>query len=108
IPGSGVHTIAVGSTGLGVLPPITDPVDIDGYTQPKNDGSGTSASANTLADGDNAVLLIELNGTQADRALRLNTNASGSTIKGLVINRFKKQGILVVTFKEATIQGCFI
>ena len=43
---------------LTALPTITDPVIIDGYTQP-------GASANTLAVGDNAVLLIELNGANA-------------------------------------------
>ena len=49
IPGSGVHTIAGGPA------PITDPVSIDGSTQP-------GASPNTLAVGDDAVLLIELVG----------------------------------------------
>jgi len=49
IPGSGVHTI----TPTTAFPPIVDAVIIDGYTQP-------GASANTLAVGDNAVLLIEL------------------------------------------------
>src|SRR5262249_52497269 len=52
IPGAGVHTIA---PQLAALPTITDPVVIDGYTQP-------GASPNTLAGGDNAVLLIELTG----------------------------------------------
>src|SRR3954470_4129771 len=51
IPGGGVHTI----TPLTRLPAITDPVILDGYTQP-------GASANTLAEGDDAVLAIELNG----------------------------------------------
>ncbi|MFN2511683.1 MAG: hypothetical protein ABR568_09595 [Pyrinomonadaceae bacterium] len=51
ITGSGVHTIAP----LSVLPTITDPVIIDGYTQP-------GASANTLAVGSDAVLLIEIDG----------------------------------------------
>src|SRR5580765_1467198 len=49
IPGGGVHTISVTSG----LPSITDPVTIDGYTQP-------GSSANTLVAGDNAVLLIEI------------------------------------------------
>ncbi len=54
IPGTGVHTISPASA----LPTITDPVVIDGYTQP-------GASPNTLANGDNAVLLIELDGSNA-------------------------------------------
>src|SRR6516165_442617 len=44
IPGAGVRTIHLTSA----LPTITEPVVIDGYTQP-------GSSANTLADGDNAV-----------------------------------------------------
>ena len=51
IPGTGVRTI----TPATVLPQITKAVVIDGYTQP-------GASQNTLANGDNAVLLIELAG----------------------------------------------
>src|SRR5262245_12811684 len=54
IPGAGVHTISPASA----LPPITDPVLLDGYTQP-------GSSPNTLADGDDAVLLIELDGSNA-------------------------------------------
>src|SRR5947209_4977258 len=50
IPGTGVRTVHLTSA----VPTITDPVVIDGYTQA---GSG----ANSLVDGDNAVLLIELN-----------------------------------------------
>src|SRR5262249_3175761 len=54
IPVSGVQTIIP----LTPLPTITDPVTIDGFTQP-------GASANTLAVGDNSVHLIELNGNGA-------------------------------------------
>ena len=52
IPGSGVRKIEVNRIGL---PEITDPVTIDGYTQP-------GASPNTLALGNNAVILIHLDG----------------------------------------------
>src|SRR5262249_22580183 len=59
IPGAGLHTISVGSdasaSGL-ALPALTKPALIDGYSQP-------GSSPNTLASGDNAVLLIELNGS---------------------------------------------
>src|SRR6266436_9118043 len=54
IPGPGVRTISPTSA----LPTVTDPVIIDGYTQP-------GASPNTLASGDNAVLKIVLDGTNA-------------------------------------------
>src|SRR5262245_4915172 len=49
IPGDGLHTIR--PTGL---PPITEAVTIDGYSQP-------GARPNTLAVGDDAVLQIEIN-----------------------------------------------
>jgi CSLREA domain-containing protein len=64
------------------LPTVSEPVIIDGYSQ-------TGASANTLAVGDNAVLKIEIDGISAGNAAGglININASGSTVKGLVINR---------------------
>ena len=84
IPGTGVHTI----TPLTPLPTITDGVTIDGYTQP-------GSSANTVADSDNAVLKIELDGSDPSLG-----NVSGLTIdadnceaRGLVINRFPHDAI---------------
>jgi parallel beta-helix repeat protein len=78
IPGSGVQTISP----LTPLPTITDPVVIDGYTQP-------GASANTLTGGDNAVILIELNGSQTPPGTNgLNISAGASTVRGLVLNNF--------------------
>jgi hypothetical protein len=78
IPGVGVQTITPSSP----LPAITDPVVIDGYTQP-------GASANTLNVGDNAVLLIELNGANTTgTAIGLDLAGGKSTVRGLVINRF--------------------
>jgi len=77
IPGSGVQTIAPTST----LPTITDPVVIDGYTQP-----GTSP--NTDPTGFNGTLLIELSGADIGSTNALVFTGGGSTIKGLVINRF--------------------
>ena len=78
IAGAGVHTIAP----LSALPTITDPVIIDGYTQP-----GSAANTQTT-DGDGAVLLIELNGANAGDANGLTITAGDSTIRGLVVNRF--------------------
>jgi uncharacterized repeat protein (TIGR01451 family) len=78
IPGAGVHTIAP----ISALPTLTDPVVIDGYTQP-------GASVNTLSVGDNAVLLIELNGESVSgAAIGLDLAGGNSTVRGLVINRF--------------------
>src|SRR4051812_20967737 len=76
IPGSGVHTISLTSA----LPPINDTVTIDGYTQ-------LGASANTSAVGDNAVLLIELNGASISGPAFI-VNSANNTFEGLVINRF--------------------
>lgn len=76
IPGSGLKTIAPTSR----LPIIADPVVIDGYSQP-----GTSA--NTLASGDNAVLLINVNGASLPGgATVLAVAAPDCTVRGLVIN----------------------
>jgi hypothetical protein len=80
IAGSGLQTIVPATA----LPTITDPVVIDGYTQP-------DASANTLTVGNNAVLLIELNGNGATFP-GLTITAGGSTIRGLVIDKFDGNG----------------
>ncbi|MDQ3117161.1 MAG: right-handed parallel beta-helix repeat-containing protein [Verrucomicrobiota bacterium] len=77
-PATGVFTITPGVFGFG----ITNAVVIDGYTQ-------SGATANTLTTGNNAVLLIELNGTDAMfGGVGLVFFAGDSTVRGLVINRF--------------------
>jgi hypothetical protein len=81
IPGTGVQTITPATT----LPIITNPVVIDGYTQP-------GAAPNTLAAGDNARLLIELDGENVVNP-GLWVGADNSTFRGLVINRFQGNGI---------------
>ena len=76
---------------------------INGYTQ-------GVASVNTLANADNAVILIELNGTSAgsgNHGLTLGAGSGGSTIRGLAINRFTGNGI-VVQSNGNTIFGNFI
>jgi CSLREA domain-containing protein len=80
IPGTGVKTINVGATGFGRLPTITDPLTINGYTQP-------GASPNTKAVGNDAALKIELSGP-GGTALEITHVSGSSVIKGLVINRF--------------------
>ncbi len=100
IPGAGLHSI----TPLSILPTITDPVMIDGYTQP-------GSSANALAVGNNSNHLIELNGNGA--ALHaLNITAGNSTVRGLVINNFIGNGsdiaITLQTNGGNTVVGCFL
>lgn len=85
IPGAGVHTISP----LSALPNITDPVTIDGYTQP-------GSSVNTAAFGSalNTVLTIELDGFNAGAGVQgLRVQSDNTTIRGLAINRFSLSGI---------------
>lgn len=99
IPGAGPHTIQPTSQ----LPLITDAAIIDGYTEP-------GSSVNTLAQGTNAVLMIELDGTNAGAAGGLFIHTGGGvTIRGLVINRFGTDGILMHnTATGSVIEGNFI
>ena len=86
------------------LPTIKGTVTINGYTQP-------GASENTLATGNDAVLKMQLNGTNAGfGANGLKITASNSTIKGLVINSFLDNGVQIAG-SGATgnkIEGSFI
>src|SRR3954451_22563372 len=99
IPGTGVRTINLTST----LPTITDPVVIDGYTQP-------GSAPNTLPDGDNAVPLIELNrGNLTINGLTI--TAGDSTVRGLVTNRnlFEAAAAIEISSKGGNrIEGNFI
>ena len=88
IPGPGPHTI----TPASALPVITDPITIDGYTQP-------GASPNTLAEGNDAVLRIELNGSTAG-GIGLSVTAGPFTVRGLVINRFAGSGIQLQSARQ--------
>ncbi|HXI88430.1 MAG TPA: C25 family cysteine peptidase [Blastocatellia bacterium] len=89
IAGGGVHTIGP----LSALPTIVFPMIIDGTTQPGFAGSP----------------LIELNGTSAGLSVNgLRINSGGSTVKGLVINRFSDSGILLFLGDGSTIQGNYI
>jgi hypothetical protein len=87
-----VHTIAPSS----ILPPITEAVTIDGYTQ-DSDTSDTSddAKPNTLEQGNNAVLKIELDGDGEDHTPGLRIWSPFSTVKGLIINRFESTGVSI-------------
>ena len=100
IPAAGPHTIRPGSA----LPTITDPVVIDGYTQP-----GASPNTNGPGLGSNAFLLIELDGSNARQdANGLRISAGNSTVRGLVINRFSGSGILLEVSSGNLIEGNLI
>ena len=90
IPGSGVRTIQPTSP----LPPIEEPLTIDGTTQP---GYAVGAP------------LIELDGqnTPADTD-GLDAVAGYSTIRGLIINRFTDDGIRLRSAGHNTVEANFI
>jgi CSLREA domain-containing protein len=88
VAGSGSDDIGFSIAGTiqpeSALPTITTVIHIDGYTAP-----GASKNTQPLAQGTNAVLVIEIDGVNAGNVagLRLVGNgASGSVIEGLVIN----------------------
>ena len=106
IPGAGPHTIQPSPA----LPTITSPAIIDGYTQP-----GASLNTNALELGSNAVLKIELDGTNAGASANgLNITAGFSTVRGLIINRFTPPEYWagarnqLTTFGSNAIEGNFI
>ena len=87
IPGTGVRTITPRSS----LPLITDPVIIDGTTQPGFAGSP----------------IIELNGANTGGTIGLIFSAGSSVVRGLVINRFNGSGITLRGIGNA-VEGNFI
>ncbi len=94
---TGVWTIAPTSA----LPTITQPVIVDGYTQ-------MGATPNTIALGDNAVLTIQLDGTNAGAdADGLLLTGGGSLVQGLSVTRFN-DGIHLQGIGGDTIIGNFL
>jgi hypothetical protein len=89
IPGSGAHTITL----FTALPTISDPVTIDGSTQP----------------GFTGIPIIELNGSQAGANVDgLRITAGSSVVSWLVINRFSSDGVELSGNGGNIIKGCFI
>ncbi len=87
IPGPGVHAIIPPPDGL----PTLGQAILDGYTQP-------GAQPNTLTNGDNAVLLIEVRGQ-----LSLFGNC---TVRGLAIGHFAGAGIYLQG--DCLVEGNFL
>ena len=100
IPGAGPHTISPAP----VLPPITEAVTINGYTESMDES--TPAKENTLTIGNNANLLIELDGADAGNGLEI--EADNSTVKGLVIRNWENGVLLDTTATNNTVRGNFI
>src|ERR671917_362983 len=85
IPRAGVQSIRPTEP----LPAITDPVVIDGYTQ-------FGAEPNTRPVGNDAQLLIELDGVNAGAAATgLRIVADDVTVRGFVIQRFGDAGVSI-------------
>ncbi|MBK7934610.1 MAG: VCBS repeat-containing protein [Acidobacteria bacterium] len=101
IPGAGVQTISPVSP----LPSVSTQVIIDGYSQPLS-----VPNTNPTTIGINAVPLIELSGASAGGgADGLRLAGGGSTVRGLIINRFSDDGISIVANSDSnSIQGNFI
>ena len=100
IAGSGPHTIQPASA----LPIITDPLRIDGSSQ-----LGASVNTNPMSTGSNAVLKIELDGTNAGSSTDgLRITAGSSRVEGLVINRFAGAAIRITSNGSNMIEGNFI
>ncbi len=97
IPGAGWHKIRPAS----VLPSITDTVIIDGYTEPGSLPASTVAAANIniILDGSLLAPWLAIDG--------LTIEADNSQVRGLVINRFAGNGI-VLNSNGSTVQGSYI
>lgn len=80
IPGTGVRTILLTSALY-----VPNNTTIDGYTQP-------GAQPNTLTNGDNAVLLVELRAAAGPPNIALDLG-TGCQVRGLVLNGFGSYAI---------------
>ena len=102
IAGAGVQRIDLQAD----MPEITDPVTIDGYTQP-----GSSSNTNGPGLADNAVLGIEITSDEVSILFdELVISCGGTTIRGLVFSGSQSQGPLIyVTTKGGNVfEGNFI
>jgi hypothetical protein len=100
--GSGVHTISPAAE----LPPITDQVVIDGYTQ-----SGASSNTTSFGRPLDTVLRVELSGggaPAATRGLAFEPGSSGSAVRGLVVNEFTSSAIYAGSSVAIAIEGNFV
>jgi hypothetical protein len=98
IPGSGVHTI----TPASALPPVTETVTIDGYTQP-----GSSANTDPIAT--NAVIEIEIDGSPAGPVTGIQLlSHDGSLLRGVAIHGFAPNVQINGGSTGCTVRGCFI
>ena len=96
IAGVGVHTITLDAN----LPAVAGQLTIDGYTQ-----TGSHPNTNGPGLGDNAVLLIEINGNGKEC---LALSGPFNTVRGLVINRCGGIGVSAFFIGDSVVEGNFI
>lgn len=101
IPGDGPHVIS--PSVAQPLPFVTSTVTIDGYTQP-------GSSPNTLTNGNDAVLKIQLHGLNAGSVNGLTVASHGNVIRGLSVTRFRNSvdGIAIASGTNNVIEGNFV
>jgi uncharacterized repeat protein (TIGR01451 family) len=98
IPGPGIRAIFPATP----LPALLEAVTLDGYTQ-------TGASQNTLSNGFNATVLIQLDGSRAGPdVFGLTLAGDGHTVRGLSVVNFAGGGIAISGGRSNTLQGNLI
>jgi hypothetical protein len=108
IPGPGIQGIYT-ITPASALPSITQPLIINGYSQP-----GASTNFGSRGEADDAILVIELDGSSAGGGangldFELLNNTASSTVRGLAIGNFGGAGIAIGSGSTAVnVQGNFI
>jgi parallel beta-helix repeat protein len=111
INGPGLHNIVLGFSQTYAnqpLPPVTQPVVIDGYTEP---GSSPNTLPNEgIGAGDNGVWTVLLNGglitSGNDDGLKV--SAGDSIVQGLFIQGFSANGIHLMTNGNDQIAGNYL
>jgi CSLREA domain-containing protein len=96
IPGTGVQVLTLSSS----LPSIAEPVVIDGYSQP-------GSAPNTLAVGDNATILIEVDAA-GQGAFTQGGTIPGSVFQGLSVVNASGYAINMQFQSSVTIRGDFL
>jgi trimeric autotransporter adhesin len=97
IPGEGAKLIAPATP----LPVPEWPVTIDGFTQP-------GSAPNTSTNEDNAVVLIQLDGSSMGSGSGLQFSVASNTVRGLSLTRFVNQAISFTGPGGNVLEGCFI
>jgi hypothetical protein len=101
IPGAGPHRIAP----LSPLPDVSDPVFVDGFSQP-----GSSPNTRPFGQGTDAVPMVDLDGGPGlggPFSDGIVITGGNSTLRGLVIRRVGRRPVVLASDGNAIV-GCFI